>query len=190
MPNFNKEKYIGKAIQSVLKQSYKNWKLFIIDDNSSDNSREVILNYKKDKRIKFFFLKKNKGPSYCRNLAIKKSKSKFVAFLDSDDYWMTNKLKTQIKYMIKNKYSFTFTDYVPILYYKNIKKLKKTIITSKLNFENFINNSSINTSTMILERKYIKGVKFRNLKLMEDYIYHHNLVLMILAFKIILAKLN
>ena len=123
MPNFNKEKYIGNAIQSVLKQSYKNWKLFIIDDNSSDNSREVILNYKKDKTIKFFFLKKNKGPSYCRNLAIKKSKSKFVAFLDSDDYWMTNKLKTQIKYMIKNKYSFTFTDYVPILYYKNIKMI-------------------------------------------------------------------
>ena len=58
MPNFNKEKYIGKAIQSVLKQSYKNWKLFIIDDNSSDNSREVILNYKKDKRIKFFSKKK------------------------------------------------------------------------------------------------------------------------------------
>ena len=171
MPNYNKGKFIREAIESVLKQSYKDWRLFIVDDNSSDNSREVILNYKKDKRIKFFFLKKNKGPSFCRNLAIKKSKSRFIAFLDSDDYWTINKLKTQINYMIKHQYSYTFTDYIPILYYKNVKKLKKTKITNKFYFENFINNSSINTSTMILERKYLKEVKFRNLKLMEDYIY-------------------
>ncbi len=172
MPNYNKGKFIDKAIKSVINQSFKNWRLFIVDDNSSDNSKEIILKYKKDKRIKLFFLKKNKGPSYCRNLAIQKSKSKYIAFLDSDDYWTKEKLISQLNFMIKNKFYFTFTDYVPILDYINYKKqLKNTKIVPKFMFKNFVNNSSINTSTMILNRKFIKNIKFRNLKLMEDYIF-------------------
>ena len=172
MPNYNKGKFIDKAIKSVISQSFKNWRLFIVDDNSSDNSKEIILKYKKDKRIKLFFLKKNKGPSYCRNLAIKKSNSKYIAFLDSDDFWKKEKLISQLNFMIKNKFYFTFTDYIPILDYDNFKKqLKSTKIAPKFMFKNFVNNSSINTSTMILNRKFIKNIKFRNLKLMEDYIF-------------------
>ncbi len=172
MPNYNKGEFIGRSIESVIKQSYKNWRLLIVDDNSSDESRNVILRYKKNKKIKFFFLKKNMGPSFCRNLAIKNSKSNFIAFLDSDDYWMKNKLKLQIAYMIKNRFSFTFSDYIPIFHDKNLKKkIKKTNIQNNFTFDKFINNSSINTSTMILERKHLHKVKFRNLKLMEDYIF-------------------
>ena len=172
MPNYNKGKFIDKAIKSVISQSFKNWRLFIVDDNSSDNSKEIILKYRRDKRIKIFFLKKNRGPSYCRNLAIKKSKSKYIAFLDSDDYWKKEKLFSQLNFMIKNKFYFTFTDYVPILDYVTYKKqLKSTQIVPKFMFKNFVNNSSINTSTMILNRKSIKNIKFRNLKLMEDYIF-------------------
>lgn len=172
MPNYNKGKFIDKAIKSVISQSFKNWRLFIVDDNSSDNSKEIILKYKKDKRIKLFFLKKNKGPSYCRNLAIKKSNSKYIAFLDSDDFWKKEKLISQLNFMIKNKFYFTFTDYIPILDYDNFKKqLKSTKIAPKFMFKNFVNNSSINTSTMILNRKFIRNIKFRNLKLMEDYIF-------------------
>ena len=58
MPNYNKGKFIDKAIKSVISQSFKNWRLFIVDDNSSDNSKEIILKYRRDKRIKIFFLKK------------------------------------------------------------------------------------------------------------------------------------
>ncbi len=172
MPNYNKGIFIDAAIKSVISQSFKNWKLFIVDDNSSDNSRDIILKYKKNKKIKIFFLKNNKGPSYCRNLAIKKSKAKYIAFLDSDDYWTKEKLSSQLNFMIKNKFYFTFTDYVPVLDYIDYKKkLKSTKIITKFTFEEFVNNSSINTSTMILERKLINKIKFRNVKLMEDYIF-------------------
>ena len=82
MPNYNKGSYISQAIKSVINQSYKNWKLYVIDDNSSDNSKNEILKFKDDKRVKIFFLKRNRGPSYCRNFGIKKSKSKFIAFLE------------------------------------------------------------------------------------------------------------
>ncbi len=172
MPNYNKGKYIKESIKSVIKQSYKNWKLFIIDDSSNDNSRDIIKNFKKKKNIKIFFLKKNRGPSYCRNYGLKKSKSRFIAFLDSDDYWIKNKLKSQINFMLKNNYPFTFTDYLPILQNKNYKKkLKETKLENSFTFNKFIKNSSINTSTIILEKKYLKNLKFRNVKLMEDYIF-------------------
>ena len=108
MPNFNKGKYLNKAINSVLNQSYKNWKLYIIDDFSNDNSSDILKKIKKMKKINIFQLKKNKGPSYCRNLGIKFSKSKYIAFLDSDDIWFKDKLKLQLSYMIKNDYKFTF----------------------------------------------------------------------------------
>ena len=172
MPNYNKGSYISQAIKSVINQSYKNWKLYVIDDNSSDNSKNEILKFKDDKRVKIFFLKRNRGPSYCRNFGIKKSKSKFIAFLDSDDYWKKNKLKLQIDFMIKKKFSFTFTDYIPIIQSNNIQKeLKKTNLINTFTFNKFINNSSINTSTIILEKKYLNQISFKKLNVMEDYIF-------------------
>tara|TARA_B100001559_G_C16330730_1_gene543267 strand:+ start:72 stop:836 length:765 start_codon:yes stop_codon:yes gene_type:complete len=172
MPNYNKSEFLRKAINSVLSQSYKNWKLYIIDDHSSDDSSKILKKYRKNKKIKIFFLNKNKGPSFCRNLGLKKSNSNFIAFLDSDDYWKKNKLKNQIKFMIKNNYPFTFTDYIPILQAKKYKRiLNRTNIVNTFTYESFIKNSSINTSTMIIERKHLKNLKFRKLDLLEDYIF-------------------
>ncbi len=177
MPNYNKGKFVDKAIQSVLNQTYTNWKLYVVDDNSNDNSAEVLKKFKKKSKIKIFYLKKNKGPSYCRNLILKKAKSKYIAFLDSDDYWTKNKLKLQINFMKKNKYFFTFTDYIPMIQNNNIQKfLKATKINETFYFKNFIYNSSINTSTMILEKKYLNNIKFRNLDLMEDYVFKCDLM--------------
>ena len=172
MPNYNKGEYIDEAIKSVINQTYKNWKLFIIDDNSKDNSLKVIKKFKKNRNIKVILSKKNKGPSFCRNLGLKNSKSKFVAFLDSDDYWVKNKLKSQMNFMLKNNFHFSFTDFIPILQKKNEKKiLKATKIENNFDFNKFVKNSSINTSTIILEKKFIKNIKFRNVRLMEDYIF-------------------
>ena len=172
MPNYNKGKFIEKAVQSVIRQTYKNWILHIVDDNSNDESKKVLKKFKKNKKIRVLFLKNNKGPSYCRNLILNRAKSKFVAFLDSDDYWTKDKLESQLKYMIKQNFSFTFTDYIPIIQnHKFKKKLSPTKIDETFSYEKFIKNSSINTSTMILERKFIKKVRFRNLSLMEDYVF-------------------
>ena len=177
MPNFNKGKFISEAVSSVLNQTYKNWRLYIVDDYSHDNSKKILLKFKANKKIKIFFLKKNKGPSFCRNFAIKKSKSPFVAFLDSDDTWTKDKLKKQLDFMIKNKFNFTFTDYIPIFEDNGKKiKLKKTNLQNTLDYNKFLKDSSINTSTMIIQRKYLDGVKFRKLSLMEDYIFKCDLM--------------
>jgi len=170
MPNFNNANFLDQSIQSVINQSFKNWKIYIVDDSSTDNSKNIILKYKNNKKIKSFFLKKNRVPSYCRNYAISKSKSHLIAFLDSDDFWSKEKLSKQINFMKKKKLLFTFTDYVPFIN-RSEKYLKATNIKKMLNYKDFIHDSSIGTSTMIVKRSLIQGIKFKNTNIMEDYIF-------------------
>ena len=171
MPNYNKGEYIEEAIQSVIKQSYKQWNLYVIDDFSNDFSKKVLKKFKKNKKIKVIFLKKNRGPSFCRNMGISLSKSPFISFLDSDDYWPKNKLLLQLDFMIKKKINFTYTDYISFFKENKKKFLKSTNIQNELNLKTFVRNSSINTSTMILKKEIIKNIKFKNLKKHEDYIF-------------------
>ena len=170
MPNYNNANFLDQSIQSVINQSFKNWKIYIVDDSSTDNSKDIILKYKNNKKIKSFFLKKNRGPSYCRNYAISKSKSHLIAFLDSDDFWSKEKLSKQINFMKKKKLLFTFTDYVPFIN-RSEKYLKATNIKKMLNYKDFIHDSSIGTSTMIVKRSLIQGIKFKKTNIMEDYIF-------------------
>ena len=171
MPNFNKGNYLEEAIKSVINQSYKYWNLYIIDDFSNDLSKNILKKFKKNKKIKIVFLRKNRGPSFCRNLGMSLSRSPFISFLDSDDYWPKNKLSSQLSFMIKEDVSFTYTDYIS--FYKENKKkfLKSTNIQNELNFKTFVRNSSINTSTMILKKEIIKNIKFKNIRKHEDYIF-------------------
>jgi glycosyltransferase involved in cell wall biosynthesis len=145
--------------------------LIIIDDASTDNTRKILhklyKEYGNKKKIVILKNKVNKGQAYSRNLGLKYSKSNFIAFLDSDDFWEKNKLKNQIKFMITNNYDFTYTDYKII---KN-NKIKTIKVPDYFNYKKFIYNSSINTCSVILKRKIIKNIYFKNLRFSEDYFF-------------------
>lgn len=94
IPTFNNEKYISETIESVLKQTYNDYELIIIDDGSTDKTAEIIKKYK-DERIKYYF-QKNKGIGAARNAAIEKSSGEYIAFLDHDDLWFPKKLEKQM----------------------------------------------------------------------------------------------
>tara|TARA_E500000178_G_C16905985_1_gene700312 strand:- start:407 stop:1150 length:744 start_codon:yes stop_codon:yes gene_type:complete len=166
LPSFDCEDYLEQTMKSIVNQSFKSWRLIVIDDNSNLETKKILSRYKKNKKVKIIELPKNRGVAYCRNLGIKKSKSKYLAFIDSDDTWNKNKLKFQINFMEKRNLDFTFT------YYKTIG-LKKRNIKTPLNFTyySFIKNTSIATSTMIVKRKIIKNIKFTNTKICEDYFF-------------------
>ncbi len=166
LPNYNSSQFISKTINSVLSQTYKNWKLIIVDDASDKKTKKILKKLEKNKKIKIFWLKKNNGAGFCRNYAIKKSKSRYLAFIDSDDIWKKNKLKNQISFMKKNNFSFTYTNYETFG-----KKNKKIINPSKINYSNFIRNTSIATSTMMIKREKIKNIRFTNTKICEDYYF-------------------
>lgn len=110
MPSYNTAKYINESIRSVINQTYSNWELIIVDDCSSDNTDEIIKNINDD-RIIYIKNKVNSGAAISRNKALKHAKGKWVAFLDSDDVWLPEKLEKQTKFMKKNNYKFTYTDY-------------------------------------------------------------------------------
>ncbi|MBD1153492.1 glycosyltransferase family 2 protein [Pelagibacterales bacterium SAG-MED24] len=131
--NHNYSKYLKKSIQSVLNQSYKKILLIIIDDNSKDNSKEILKDYQKNEKIKIFLNKKNKGLIKCANLALKNSKGKYIMRLDADDYLSKN----AIKYLINN-----------------IKNKKKTMMI----FPNFFKISE--KSKIISKYKYQSKSKY------------------------------
>tara|TARA_Y100001970_G_scaffold41512_1_gene51347 strand:- start:34590 stop:35363 length:774 start_codon:yes stop_codon:yes gene_type:complete len=172
IPNFNKAKFLDECIQSVIQQSYSNWKLFIIDDASKDNSINILKKYENMEKITIVKLKKNKGPAFCRNLGMRLSKSKYISFLDSDDIWTKDKLRKQIDFMIKHNYDFTYTDYLPFFHNINNKIFKKkTNLKKSFTYEEFILNSSINSSTMIINRNIVFNYKFKKTKILEDYLF-------------------
>lgn len=114
MPSYNTGSYIVESIQSVLQQSYTNWELIIVEDCSSDDTDEVVKPYLSDKRIKYLKNEKNSGAAVSRNRALQEAKGKWIAFLDSDDLWIADKLQKQVSFMEKNGYHFSYTNYVEI----------------------------------------------------------------------------
>ncbi len=104
LPTYNRCNLLKRAIESVLSQTYKNLELIIINDASTDKTEEVVNNYN-DNRVKYFKNKENKGLSFNRNLGIKKSRAKYVAFLDDDDEWLPTKLKKQMALIKKSKFN-------------------------------------------------------------------------------------
>jgi len=171
LPNYNKAKFLDETIKSIINQSFKNFTLYIIDDFSNDNSLEIIKKYP-DNRIKLTALKENKGAYYCRNLGLEFAQSKYIAFIDADDYWDKNKLENQIRFMEKFNCGFTYTDYIPFSFVRNNKKFRKKIIVKKeFNFKEFIHNTSIAMSTVIVQKSLIKNIRFEKLKVCEDYLF-------------------
>jgi glycosyltransferase involved in cell wall biosynthesis len=104
IPTYNRAHLVGRAIQSILDQTYKDFELIIVDDGSTDNTENIIREFqKKDKRIKYICHKKNRGGSAARNTGVKNSSGYFLSFLDSDDQWLANKLRTEVKILNNNK---------------------------------------------------------------------------------------
>ena len=114
MPSYNTGRFISETIESVLAQSYSNWELIIVDDCSTDNTDEVIEDYISDDRIKYIKNDRNRGAAISRNRALREAKGKWIAFLDSDDLWESQKLEKQITFMENYKYRFSYTNYIEI----------------------------------------------------------------------------
>ncbi len=113
MPNYNGSKYIGETVASVVSQTYQNWELVFVDDFSRDNSVDVVKSFG-DRRIRIFINNANRGAAYSRNYAVEQARGQYIAYLDSDDLWMPDKLEKQITFMKTRKCSFSCTKYQEI----------------------------------------------------------------------------
>lgn len=158
VPAYNSELYIEDCINSVLSQTYDNWEMIIVNDCSTDNTGQIIETYcLKDNRIKLYNQSENKGVTEARNKAIKLSKGRFVAFLDSDDLWKSTKLEEQINFMVNNNYAFTFTAY-EILKDKEEYEGRIFSVPNSINYYGYLKDTIIGNLTVILDQQLIGKV--------------------------------
>ena len=109
IPTYNHAKFIGKALESVIDQTYKNWEAIVIDNNSTDDTDKVINQYN-DPRIKYLKINNDGVIAKSRNQGIREAKGEWIAFLDSDDWWTKDKLEVCLSETDKNDFLFTYPD--------------------------------------------------------------------------------
>ena len=165
MPAFNSQETISEAIESVLQQTYKHWELLIVDDCSLDNTSEIINKYiKVNPRIVYIPNQKNLGPSFSRNAGLSVAKGRWVAFLDSDDIWLENKLESSIRFAEEYSAPLVFTGFRRFLH----KSLDCGIYQSvpfTIDYKKLLKNNIIATSTVVIDKKSVPEIQMR------DYYY-------------------
>lgn len=150
-PTYNSSNFIVDTVISVLKQTYQNFELIIVDDCSTDNTWEIIQELQlKDTRIRTFKMNRNSGAALTRNFAIERANGNFIAFLDSDDLWMKNKLELQVQFMLQNEYAFTYTDYLIID--EEGRDIKRTVSCPEImDYNKLLKNTIIGCLTVMID---------------------------------------
>ena len=156
---YNGEKYLRHSLLSIKNQTYKNWELIFWDNRSTDNSKKI-LRSSKIKKFRYFLSKKHTTLYKARNLAIKKARGDYIAFIDSDDMWEKNKIRDQLK---------LFTDKETAVVYGNsflkneINNKVKTFINYKVNsgfvYHDLIKNYNVGILTVLIKRSLLKESK-------------------------------
>lgn len=167
MPSWNTASFITKSIQSVLNQTYTNWELLIVDDCSTDNTDEVVASFH-DERIIYLHNERNTGAALTRNKAMREAQGEWIAFLDSDDLWMPDKLEHQIKFMKDNGYVFSYTEYEKI---DEEDEPLNVYVTGpdKVNKHRIYNYDYIGQLTMMYSAKVFGLIQIKDIKKNNDY---------------------
>jgi len=169
MPLYNSSRYLAESIQSVLGQTYKNWELIIVDDCSTDGSYELVLECaKKDSRIKVFKLDRNSGPAVSRNCGIRHANGRFMTFLDSDDVWLPEFLKTSLDLMSEKKIEFCFASYHRCD--ENLNPLLSDfIVPEKVSYKDILKTNPISCLTAIYDISRMGKLFMPNIIKRQDY---------------------
>lgn len=166
MPTYNCAKFIGETIKSVIAQTYSNFELIIVDDCSKDNTKDVVNSFD-DERIKYHRLEKNSGAAVARTTAMNMAKGKYMAFLDSDDLWMENKLERQLKFMKDNNYNITCTAYEQVN--EDGESLNKVIKTKKkADYNRILLDCPVGNSTVMYNVEALGKFEVPNIRKRND----------------------
>lgn len=111
IPAYNREKTISRALNSVLEQTYSNIEVIVVDDGSTDSTAKIVSNYA-DGRVRLICLSSNQGANKARNTGISEAKGEYIAFQDSDDEWLADKLEKQLAYMLKTATKAAYCPYI------------------------------------------------------------------------------
>jgi glycosyltransferase involved in cell wall biosynthesis len=171
IPTYNRADFLPKAIQSVLSQTYRDWEIIIVDDGSTDNTEEIVKGYN-ESRIRYIAHKSNLGISAARNTAIKNSKGKYIALLDSDDEWFPEKISYQMN-IFQKKDSECGVVCTSGHMIEDDKKIRVKVIPANLDnfYEKFLFENIIWCSSVLIKKECFEklGLFDEHLKSCEDW---------------------
>ncbi|GAH74960.1 unnamed protein product, partial [marine sediment metagenome] len=158
IPTYNRAYLIGRAIQSVLNQTYQDFEIIVVDDGSTDDTEEIVRSFK-DKRIGYVRHEKNKGAAAARNTGIKAAKSEYIAFQDSDDEWLPEKLEKQMK-VFENappEVGVVYTDFLRIKGNKKIHIPFSWVTQKEGNIhKELLKGNFVTTQSVVIRKKCFK----------------------------------
>ena len=170
IPCYNSAKTIVRALESVRSQTLQPTEILVYDDASSDNTREVLTNYKnKYPQISVYWGQQNKGAGYGRQLLIEKATSKYIAFLDADDTWQPKKLEAQLKLLASTNADLCICHYQVVNAFGKkigIRRVPKKVTFFSLHFSNWIP-----TSMVVFRRAIADNIIMSNIRTRQDYAY-------------------
>lgn len=160
--------YIAKAIESVISQTYTNWEMVITDDCSTDDGPAIVERYAaKDPRIKLFKQTENGGPGTARNNSIRNAQGQYIAFLDSDDTWMPDKLELQIALMKEKGCGVVYSSYLTCDINDNITGLVRC--KPKIRYWRMVCDNAIGFLTMMFDRKVTGDAMLDTIRKRQDW---------------------
>ncbi|QRG66239.1 glycosyltransferase family 2 protein [Brevibacillus choshinensis] len=166
-PTYNATRFIRETIDSVKRQTYPYWELILVDDCSSDETVSLIQEELHDPRIRLIVLPKNSGAAVARNTGISAAGGKYLAFLDSDDLWLSEKLEKQVTYMQHHDVAFTFTRYRMIRENGTLTPFVVTI-PQEIDYNGLLKNTIIGCLTVMLDRDKLGLVQMPNIRTRQD----------------------
>lgn len=169
IPVYNKEQYLSNALDSIIKQSYNDWEIVLVDDCSTDDSAKIIMEYSSEyPNIIYHKQEKNGGAAVARNTALTLAKGRYVAFLDADDEWKYNKVEKQLEFMAINNAAISCTALECID--ENGKPLNSVrSVIKEISYKFLLRNTMIATSTVIVDRKKIGDFQMPLRRRGQDY---------------------
>jgi len=172
MPAYNSRNTIGRAIQSVLAQTYKRFELLVIDDGSTDNTVDIVNSYMKtDSRIVLLHNPKNLGVAASRNHGCRKAQGEYLAFLDSDDMWFEDKLEKQVSFMLRKGCDLSCTAYAYAHPHEQPSGDKRAYrVPESISYEQLLKENVIGCSTVMVKATALKGHEFSGDYAHEDYV--------------------
>lgn len=152
-PAYRAAKYVERAITSVQQQTYPHWEMILTDDCSPDETREIVARYvEQDRRVKLITQATNQGPAMARNASLRQAQGRFIAFLDSDDWWLSTKLERQLDFMRDSGAALSYTQFRRVDQHGgNEGRLIK--VPDRLTYRMLLGNTAIATSTAMIDRK-------------------------------------
>ena len=167
-PSYNSSSFIVETIEGIINQTYPNWELLITDDCSTDDSVKIIDSYiQKDSRIKLYKLEKNSGAGVCRNKSIEMAKGRFIAFCDSDDVWMPQKLEKQLKLMDEKDCALSHSSYMLM----NESGIEQGIVVCmrKIDFASMKRDDGIGCLTAMYDTSKVGKMYMSELRKRQDW---------------------